>query len=64
MKNLLKNIIAFGIGCVVIAYNPSWGTKIIETSAMLKNKAIELTGKKPLNPTPPKAQENKEANQK
>lgn len=46
MVNILKYIFVFLLGCLFMSYNPELNSHVINGSNMLKDKVIELTGKK------------------
>lgn len=56
MIQLIKYLVAFFLGCLFMAYNPELNQHVINTSDMLKEKVIEITGKK----VPPSEQRKRE----
>lgn len=59
MIQLIKYLVAFCLGSLFMAYNPEFNQHVINTSDMLKNKAIEITGKKVPPSEPSKKEEQK-----
>lgn len=56
MIQLIKYLVAFCLGCLFMAYNPEFNQQVIDTSDMLKDKAIEITGKQ-TSPSEPRRKE-------